>query len=398
MQSLSLNSGGMVKEVLVPPSKSYANRALVLAALIKNPFKLTRLPHASDVTILIDCLEKIGLNILSDKTRSSVEVLNSFPECEGSGTELSVGEGGTTARFLATLLLLGKSPYKLILGSRLKERPWQEFIDLVHKLGGQASLNDNVLTVQGPIKFPDVLKVDASKTTQFATAFQLVSVKTQTKVTPLHMESSQSYWAMTEKLVQDLPKLSSFMVPADWSSASYPLAFAALNHKITFPQLVPDTFQADSKFYDLLKKFDCVELSSEGIVVHPLKDHHSLCFDVSDALDLVPTLGYFLSHIEGEHKLTGIENLVHKESDRLGEVIKLLKIFNREASTDGHSLFIKGKKNRTSMPQTLILPDDHRMVMTGSLFLLHHGGGSVAPAEAVNKSYPEFFNLMNQPK
>ncbi len=398
MQSLSLNSGEMVKEVLVPPSKSYANRALILAALIKNPFKLSRLPHASDVTILIDCLEKIGLNILSDETRSSVEILNSFPECEGSGTVLSVGEGGTTARFLATLLLLGKSSYQLILGPRLKERPWQEFIDLVHTLGGQASLNDHVLTLQGPIKLPEILKVDASKTTQFATAFQLLSVCTQTKVIPLHMESSQSYWAMTEKLVEDLPKLSSYMIPADWSSASYPLAFASLNHKITFPQLVPDTFQADSKFYDLLKEFNCVELNPEGIVVHPLKDHHALHFDVSDALDLVPTLGYFLSHIEGEHQLIGIENLVHKESDRLGEVMKLLKIFNREASTDGHSLFIKGSKNRSALPQALILPDDHRMIMAGSLFLLHHGGGSVSPAEAVNKSYPKFFNLINQPQ
>ncbi len=397
MQSLSLKSGGLIEEVIVPSSKSYANRALILAALIKKPFKLTHLPQATDVTILIDCLEKIGLNLLMDETHSSVEVLNSFPECEGAGVEISVGEGGTTARFLAALLLLGKSPYRLILGPRLKERPWQEFIDLAHKLGGKAELKGNTLTAQGPIKLPELLEVDASQTTQFATAFQLMSVYSETKVRPIHMESSQSYWAMTEKLVQDLPKLHSYMIPADWSSASYPLAYASLNHKMTFKQLVPDTFQADSKFYDLLKEFKCVEDTSSGIVVHPLKHHHSVKFDVSDALDLVPTLGYFLAHIEGQHELTGVENLVYKESDRLGEVIKLLKVFGREASTDGHSLYIKGSPERGHELKTLILPDDHRMVMSGTLFLLHHGGGTISPAEAVHKSYPEFFHLIKQP-
>ena len=384
----------MVDEVLVPPSKSYANRALILAALINKPFKLSHLPSATDVTILIDCLKKVGLNIVEDQ--SSVEILNSFPECETAEVELSVGEGGTTARFLATMLLLGKNPYRLILGTRLKDRPWREFIQLVQKLGGKAELNENVLTVQGPVKLPAILEVDASKTTQFATAFQLLSVRTKTQVKPTQMESSQSYWAMTQKLVEELPKLNFYTIPADWSSASYPLAFASLNHTIVFPGLSPDNFQADSKFYDLLKEFGCIEQTSTGIVVHLLKHHHNVRFDVSDALDLVPTLGYYLSHIEGENELSGIENLDHKESDRLGEVIGLLKKFERETSTDGHSLYIKGKKERTKTSQDLILPDDHRMIMVASLFLLHHGGGSVAPAEAINKSYPDFFQLIKQ--
>lgn len=383
----------MKRKVSVPSSKSYANRALIMASLLKHSPVLHSLPEASDVTILIDGLKTIGLDV--EVSGQSARFKNYFPACERAETsELSVGEGGTTARFLAALLLLGKNEYKLILGERLKERPWQEFLHLAVSLGGKAVLSGNTLTLQGPVQLPSELHIDCSKTTQFATAFQLLSVANDVKVIPENLHSSQSYWAMTEKMVKELSTIREYDIPKDWSSASYPLAFGALNQEMDFPGLHFDSFQSDAKFYDLLKSFDCVESCQDGIKVKPLKKHHSVKLDVSDCLDLVPTLGYFLGHIEGSHELSGVENLVHKESDRLGEVIRLLKAFEREAYTDGHSLFIKGNTSRISRSLDLKLPDDHRMVMSGSLFLIHHAGGSVTPREAVNKSYPGFFDLI----
>jgi 3-phosphoshikimate 1-carboxyvinyltransferase len=365
-----------------------------MASLLNDSPELHNLPEASDVTILIDCLKAIGLQV--EAQENSLRFKNHFPACELPGpVKISVGEGGTTARFLAALLLLGKSEYQLILGKRLKERPWQEFLDLAASLGGKASLAGDTLTLQGPIKLPDELSIDCSKTTQFATAFQLLSVAVEVNVIPVNMNSSQSYWAMTEKMVKELSFAKEYSIPGDWSSASYPLAFGALNHEMEFPGLQFDRFQSDAKFYDLLKSFDCVESLPEGIKIHPLSKHRSVRMDVSDCLDLVPTLGYFLGHIDGNHELTGVENLVHKESDRLGEVIRLLKAFGREASTDGHTLFINGSHSRLSHEVNLNLPDDHRMVMTGSLFLIHHSGGNIAPREAVNKSYPGFFDLIS---
>lgn len=392
MQSLSLKPGKMIAKVHVPSSKSYANRALILCALLEKAPELKNLPEASDVTILLDCLEQIGLKL--ERQDHAVRFKNSFPACESEGKIIAVGEGGTTARFLAALLLLGTKPYELILGQRLKDRPWQEFIDLATELGGKVSLVKDRLFIQGPITLPERLEIDCTKTTQFASAFQLISCRTKSQVIPLNMSSSQSYWAMTEKLVNEMSGVESYSVPLDWSSASYPLAFGALNQVIEFPGLFPDELQADSKFYQILKDYDAVTLTERGLQVRPLSKFHPMKFDVSDALDLVPTLGYFLAHIEGTHELTGIQNLVHKESDRLGEVIKLLKHFNREASTDGHSLFIKGQTGRIHEARNLVLPDDHRMVMVGTLFLLHHGGGTITPAEAVAKSYPAFFQLI----
>lgn len=394
MQSLQLHKGKLIDRVSVPSSKSYANRALILAALQKNSPLLIHLPKASDVTILLDCLRTIGLQF--SETEKGLKFKNSFPECEmQSPPEIHVGEGGTTARFLAGMLLLGHAKYSLLLGERLKERPWEEFIQFAKQYGAQVSLTGNKLSIQGPVKLPGNIDVDCSRTTQFATAFQLLSLRTGTKVHPINLESSQSYWEMTESLVEKFPGLTHYEIPCDWSSASYPMAFAALNQQIEFPGLLPDKFQADSKFFDLLQSFDCLEIRNDGLTVSVLKNHHAVTLDVSDCLDLVPTLVYFLSHVKGSHVLTGVENLVHKESDRLSEVIKLAGMFARKISTDGKKLYLEGKSERVTHSVDLKMPDDHRMVMAGTLFLLHHGGGTIGPKGAVSKSYPDFFEIIS---
>jgi 3-phosphoshikimate 1-carboxyvinyltransferase len=392
MQSLSVKKGFLKDVIHLPSSKSYANRALILASLQKKPVTLSQMPAASDVTILIRCLKDIGVSITTEGDK--VTVHNSFPECETTNKEVTVGEGGTTGRFLAALLLLGTKTYTLNLGERLKQRPWQEFIDQVNALGASATLSEDKLILKGPIHFPESLKVDCSKTTQFATAFQLIA-PASVKIVPVNMQTSQSYWRMTEKLIQEL-KSDFYAVPLDWSSASYPLAFAALKQRILFPGLVLDEFQADSKFLGILKQFGSVTESRSGIEISPFKKTMDVNFDVSDALDLVPALSFFLSHIEGQHTLTGIENLVHKESDRLNEVIKLLAQFNRKSWVEKGNLHIVGTTEIVNQKVDLKLPDDHRMVMTGTLFLLLHGGGSVTPSEAVNKSYPDFFETISE--
>lgn len=394
MKSLKVSKGLLNSEINLPSSKSYANRVLILAAVLPNSPLIHQLPTASDVTNLLNCLKVVGLKI--DDENNVIKFSNTFPSCETTSKEMDVGDGGTTARFLAAMLLLGKQSYTLKLGKRLKDRPWQEFIDLVHSLGAKAVLNNDKLTIQGPVKIPASLEIDCSKTTQFATAFQLIAG--DSKIVPLNLKSSASYWQMTEKLLEEMKGRENYIVPLDWSSASYPLAFGALNQEISFPGLHDDQYQADSKFLKILNMFEAISYAKDGsITVHPAKKHISLNYDVSDALDLVPALSFFLAHIPGKHQLSGIQNLIHKESDRLNEVITLLGLFGKKASTDGMTLIIEGNSSLVNEFQELVMADDHRMVMTATLFLLHHHGGTVSPADAVEKSFPDFFKLIRRP-
>jgi 3-phosphoshikimate 1-carboxyvinyltransferase len=393
MQSLRVKKGSLQSIVHVPTSKSYANRALILSALSKEKVELIGLPSADDVAILMRCLKQVGLDITTKD--DSYIISNSFPECETNGASLEVGEGGTTARFIATMLLLGTKEYTLELGERLKDRPWKEFIDLVTFLGGTAKLFENKLMLKGPITFPNLIEIDCSKTTQFATAFQLIAPGS-TIIKPINLHSSQSYWKMNEVICHDI-KANKYRVPTDWSSASYPMAFAALNQKIFFPGLFYDEFQADSKFLSILKIYEAASESSLGINVGVIKKELNLNFDVSDCLDLVPTLGYFLAHVKGRHCLNGITNLIHKESDRITGVMRLLAIFGRTCEIKGTTLIIHGHHQIIQEEKNLIMPNDHRMVMVGTLFLLHHHGGTISPSDAVNKSYPQFFEILSLP-
>lgn len=387
-----ISPGQFPSVVHVPASKSYANRALILAALKPGEVVIKNLPKATDVTFLVQALEQIGLEIKT--VHQDVHLSNSFPDCENAGCEIQIGEGGTTARFLASLLALGSKPYTLILGQRLKQRPWQEFITLVRKLGGKAELNGDKLSIQGPISFPSTLEVDCSETTQFASGFQLAAAFHHTQILPINLKASLSYWEMTKSLIDHFKTQREFVVPLDWSSASYPMAFAALRHKILFPHLKYDEYQADAKFLIILKELGAAVENVDGLVVKPIESKKDFILDVSDCLDLVPTLCFFLSHIEGTHRLSGIANLVHKESNRLEEVMKLMEEFGLKSSVQYSQLVIEGSSVVRGAKIDLELPDDHRMIMSAALFLRYHQGGSVSPSEAVEKSYPEFFSLI----
>ncbi len=395
MKNFSVKPGPLPSTIYLPSSKSYANRALILAALREENIVLKNLSEATDVTFLIQGLREIGLDIQlkGDEAR----VVGQFPQCEKDlGATINVGEGGTTARFLACLLLRGSAPYKLILGNRLKDRPWDEFMNLARELGAQVSLTGQELFIQGPIQPDQVIDVDCSRTTQYASGLQLAYAFESVTIQPRNLESSLSYWKMTQSMIDHFKVHQEYVVPLDWSSASYPLAFGALRQNIFFPGLFVDPFQADSKYFQLLQSMQAIDQDENGITVTPGIKVKDVLFDCSDCLDLVPTLAFYLAHIEGHHELKGIQNLVHKESDRLHEIVKLLSAYGIQASTDQASLWIQGQKVIHTQERNLKFPEDHRLVMMGALFLRLHGGGSVEPAHAVSKSFTHFFELLSK--
>lgn len=389
MQTLQISKGKIAETVVVPRSKSHANRALILSALREQEITLEGLPEASDVTQLVAALRQIGLEIQVDG--SSAAIRNHFPACETDATEIDVGEGGTTARFLAALLLLGKKSYQMKLGKRLAQRPWEEFLALAESLGAKVSLKGTSLLLRGPIRRPTRLEVDCARTTQFATAFDLILP--ETKVIPVSLTSSQSYWEMNAAIKAQLRTQDRYEIPRDWSSAAFPMVFAALNHPVHFPGLVHDPDQADAKLFHILSDLGALSSDSGGIIVSPMTNPKAIRMSMHDCLDLFPALVFLAAHMEGVHEFSGLENLEHKESQRLHEVCKLLDQFDRSYEVKDHQLRLVGSAALCG-PRVLRLPDDHRIVMMAALLLRHHRGGELDHPTSVNKSYPGFFELM----
>ena len=390
MKTFRIKKGGLPARIQIPSSKSYANRALILAAIKNERTELRNIPEASDVTNLLLALRKCGLHI--QEKDHTVVLENSFPACEKQEGILEVGEGGTTARFLAALLTLGKNKHTLKLGKRLKDRPWDEFLAICKDLSVSVTLDHDLLQVQGPLHLNKKLTIDCQRTTQFATAFDLILE--EGNVIPINLESSESYWKMNAPLKKAIVSQSFYEIPADWSSASYPLAFAALNQEIFFPGLRFDPYQADAKFLQVLQDFAHVKISDEGISVGPAAHDKQIRLSMNDCLDLFPAMVFLAAHLNGKHELTGLSNLIHKESNRLEEMCRLLQAFERKYEVKGEVLTIEGH-SRIMGEKHLTLPDDHRIVMTAALFLRHHSGGTIDQPDSVAKSYPRFFELFH---
>ncbi|TNF00199.1 MAG: hypothetical protein EP326_06820, partial [Deltaproteobacteria bacterium] len=111
--SIEIHQGLSNISINVPTSKSHANRMLVLASISKNPVTIHNLPKSTDVQTMLRCLQDIGLKLKISE--ESVDVLNSFPECEKGEDIVSLltGDGGTTNRFLMPLLARGKKKYQM---------------------------------------------------------------------------------------------------------------------------------------------------------------------------------------------------------------------------------------------------------------------------------------------
>ncbi|WP_417335283.1 3-phosphoshikimate 1-carboxyvinyltransferase [Halobacteriovorax marinus] len=388
--------------IRVPSSKSYANRAIILAALCKDEVSIRNLPLSHDVTNLLNVLRVVGLRIVEVDDGICIE--NSFPECESSSNEIIKvfpGDGGTTTRFLIPFLALGKNTYQIEPEGRMRERPIADLLESLVDLGASVNQCDSWLTLKGPIKESSKrLNADASKTTQHATALALSLAFHNVVVSPVDMKYSKSYWEMTMSLIDCFKKgQRDFVVPVDFSSMSYVLALGADRGEVLVENCtLIDDHQSDSVFIEVLKEMGfSVSLTAKGLHLVSSKEIiKPIDFDCSNCPDLVPTLAFMCSRIDGESKLRNLSVLKYKESDRLLEIQKLLDLYLIDNTYDEQEdfLIIYGKSSRESSRKEIFPPDDHRIVMVSYLFLRAHGGGVLHSTSSVSKSFGNFFEVV----
>jgi 3-phosphoshikimate 1-carboxyvinyltransferase len=106
-------------------------------------------------------------------------------------------------------------------------------------------------------------------------------------------------------------------------------------------------------------------------------------------------LCFLASFINGESCISGIENLIYKETDRLSGICEILSFFNVKYERGDSYLRIFGNPDSLNAGSKKFTPyPDHRLVMMTSLFYKMIGEGEVGNSECVNKSFPEFFTII----
>ncbi len=360
-----------------PPSKSYAHRALIAAALADGESRLTNLADSKDIIATRRCLDA-----LSD-TAQELPLL----DC---------GESGSTLRFLIPVALALRGGARFTGQGRLMERPQKPYFDLFDEKGISYALKNGVLTVQGTLT-PGEYRLPGDVSSQFVTgllyALPLLGGESQIILTsPLESRNYvdmtvevMAHFSVTAEETHDgwrIPgnqqyKSNDLTIEADWSQAGFFYAALGLGSDLRIDGLNPQSTQGDRRmygFYETLRRPGNAEL------------------DVSQCPDLVPPLAVFAAVRSGTTRIVNAARLRIKESDRLATVTQTLNALGATVEEHPDSLTVHGAEQLAG-GVTVDCCNDHRIAMMAAVAATRCASPIVLTgAECVSKSYPDFWD------
>jgi 3-phosphoshikimate 1-carboxyvinyltransferase len=407
--------------VLAPVSKSAMQRACALAMLHPGKTIINNAGHSNDDKAALSIIQNLGAALIYTG-ENNIEITGSpLFSTAGSSTadisqpSFSCGESGLSIRMFTPIAALTSRPLTVAGSGSLLTRPMDFFDGILPQLGVATTSNNGKLplNIHGPL-LPKDITVDGSLSSQFLTGLLIAFAKaakepvtitvTNLKSKPyidltLQMMALFGYKVINENYerfhIQPL-ELSNiqpihYTVEGDWSGAAFLLVAGAIAGKINVKGLDVFSAQADKAILQALMMCKAIiSISPEEITVEPgiLQPFH---FDATDCPDLFPPLVALAAYCNGTSVIEGVSRLAHKESNRaltlqeefgkMGLTIKLqedLMIIEGGAPLSGAKVHSQ---------------HDHRIAMATAIAALKADGTtSIDAAEAINKSYPDFYD------
>lgn len=370
-----------------PPSKSMAHRYLIGAALSKEQCVISGIDYSEDILATIDCLKALGADI---QIENDTVTVNPEGFMKMTSPVLNCRESGSTLRFFIPIALCLGIEVTLQGSSRLFERPLDVYEKLCSDNGFEFRKSENSVTLCGNLK-SGKYEIRGDISSQFITGliFALVYLGKDSSIRIIPPFESRSYVNLTLSALKSFgadvdfeddynitikeSRLHSFTgrVEGDYSNAAFLDAFNYIGSEVTVANLRDDSLQGD-KVYK--KYFDEI---SDGIPT----------LDISDCPDLGPVL-IALASLKNGATLVGTDRLKAKESDRGKAMHEELKKLGGGLVFGENTITVP--KQEMKKNAELDSHNDHRIVMALSLILSKYGG-AIDGAEAVRKSYPDFF-------
>ncbi|MBT7475345.1 MAG: 3-phosphoshikimate 1-carboxyvinyltransferase [Nitrospina sp.] len=398
--------------VTVPGSKSYTNRALLIAGLTDGECRLEKPLVSDDTKYMIRALKAFGVSVQEGKDVFIVS---------GSGGKLStpkedifIGNAGTAMRFLTTFSALAPGKTRLDGDERMRQRPLADLLDCLTQMGVKAvSANGNgcppIDIAGGEVPGGDI-QLAGDKSSQYLTSI-LLSAPYFKDDTCIHIQgdlTSKSYADITLDIMKtfgvhvdnesyqrfkvkagDYYKAQTYQVESDWSSASYFLAAAAVTGgEVTLTDINPHSVQGDAQFTSVLEKMGCrVEKKANALHIkgNPLR---GITINMNNMPDAVQTLAVIALFAEGETVIEGIGNLRIKETDRISALANELTRLGAGVEAGEDFLIIRPGDYKGAEIETY---DDHRMAMSFAVAGLKIPGVRIKDPKCVEKSFPDFF-------
>ena len=404
-----------------PTSKSSMQRACAAALLNNGQTTIGNPGKSNDDLAALEVIKILGATIVAS-TKNQVTIASKG--IQPAGTEMNCGESGLGIRMFAPIAALSKNPVIINGTGSLLSRPMNFFDEIFPQLDISIQSNNGKLPIQihGPLQ-PKDITIDGSLSSQFLTGLLMAYGKAATRpvtITVINLKSKpyidltlqvmkhfgydvtnnnyQSF--LINPVAKTVNNTIEYTVEGDWSGGAFLLVAAAIAGKITVTGLNTLSTQADKAILQAL--IDCgstisiqekqVEIGSPAVGNSALRAFH---FDATDCPDLFPPLVALAAYCNGTTVIEGVNRLAHKESNRgltlqqeFGKMGITIKLQDNMMLVEGGTGVIGAQVHSHH---------DHRIAMACAVAGLKASGPTIIEeAEAINKSYPEFYKHLNK--
>lgn len=395
---------GSIKAI---PSKSYAHRMLISAALSDGETYIDCPSVSDDITATAGCMAALCAEVIREEQGFRV-----IPKNPGEKAILDCGESGSTYRFLLPVACALGVDTDFILRGRLPQRPMEVLYTALEQKGIIISgRGADIISTCGKL-VPGDYEIPADISSQFISGllFALPLLPGDSRIILKGKLASAPYVAITRSVLSDFGVVSEktdygyfvkgnqqyhtekeMRVEGDWSNAAFWLCAGAMSsRKITVTGLNPASLQGDRMVVEILRRF--------GAEVQQNADGFTVCggalsgieVDAEHIPDLVPVLAAVACCADGETRFYHAERLRAKESDRIETTKNTLTALGGNVKETPDGLIVKGGGFRGGVVDSC---GDHRIAMMAAVAAAagEHISVEIHRAEAVEKSYPTFF-------
>ncbi len=400
-----------------PSSKSSMQRACAVSMVFGGTTIIGNAGSSNDEKAALNIISSLGATV--DKKRNEVVVTSSSHIFTSPDNKkhviVSCGESGLSLRMFVPIAALYNFDVTFTGEGSILKRPIDFFDDVLPQLGVRVVTNGGKLpiTIRGPLK-PANITVDGSLSSQFLTGLLIAFAKACTAPVSIKVNNlaSKPYIDLTLDVLRDfgyhiendnyekftiLPRKAAssfsikYVVEGDWSNTAFLLVAGAIAGEITVKGADINSTQGDKKILDALELSGAyVKAEKEGIVVRK-RQLTAFNFDATHAPDLFPPLVALAAYCKGTSEIKGVNRLLHKESNRALTLKHEFAKMNVPVELNGDVMTIRGGKELKGAKVTS--HNDHRIAMACAIAALGaKGNTTIHDAEAVNKSYPQFFD------
>ena len=393
--------------ILLEGSKSILNRVLIIASYLNKPIKILNPSSCIDIKTMTDNLMKMGLEI--DKFDNHW-ILS--PNKISKSGKIFIQDSGTAYRFfIARIASIQRSKYTIEATEQLIYRPIEPLLHILRQMGSSIIRKEDALIVNGSLLSGGVFDLPADISSQFISSLLLIAPSYKNDL-ELFLEGnivSKTYIDMTIRIMQDFGvivdfdgsrifiqagqeynDLCEYNIEPDFSSACYFWALGALSKCAVSTNTIQQTsLQPDYNFLIILKEIGAKIEKSKNKIEVIRNEIKGITISMIDMPDQVPTLVILALFADSKTKITNIEHLKYKESNRIKALEVELSRIGASISYENGTLTIIPLNN---IPGSVILNSyhDHRLVMAFHILKLIFPQITITNSSSVEKSYPNF--------